>query len=390
MTKHLADYGSAPVDFVRGAGSYLFDAKGKKYLDFQTGWCVGTVGWKNPEMADAICAQAREGLHVPPWFRVQRHEDFATRLIKLAPGKLNRVFRACSGSEAVEFAIKCARMTTGKPQIVTIGSVYHGHTYGAAALGNASTSGMEPNVTGFIKLNLPRTEGEAQTVIEQFEELLRTRKDIAAFMSEPVWTNAGCYIPPATFYPAIEKLCRKHGVLLVMDEVATCMGRCGELFGSQLWGIEPDIITLGKSFTGGYATMAATLVTEHVFKKSSGVPYNSTFGWALQDLAAVEKNVELIIRDNLSANAKEVGAYLLDLLRPLELLKKVKQVRGVGMVLAIEFRLPISALIAAKCYRAGLVTEFTDASTLFLTPMLNLTQKEAEIGANIIKKACGA
>jgi acetylornithine/succinyldiaminopimelate/putrescine aminotransferase len=227
-------------------------------------------------------------------------------------------------------------------------------------------------------------------VIEQFEELLRTRKDIAAFMSEPVWTNAGCYIPPATFYPAIEKLCRKHGVLLVMDEVATCMGRCGELFGSQLWGIEPDIITLGKSFTGGYATMAATLVTEHVFKKSSGVPYNSTFGWALQDLAAVEKNVELIIRDNLSANAKEVGAYLLDLLRPLELLKKVKQVRGVGMVLAIEFRLPISALIAAKCYRAGLVTEFTDASTLFLTPMLNLTQKEAEIGANIIKKACGA
>jgi acetylornithine/succinyldiaminopimelate/putrescine aminotransferase len=389
MPKHLADYRSFPVEFIRGERVYLFDKKGKKYLDFQTGWCVGTVGWANPEMAEAICAQARQGLHIPPWFKIQRQEDFASRLAELAPGKLTRVFRACSGSEAVEFGLKCARMATGKPTIVTIDEVYHGHTFGAASLGNACHEKMQPCLDGFIKLPMPRSAAEGGQVVEAFAELLNTRRDIAAFMSEPVWTNAGCIIPPANFYPAIEKLCRAHSVLLVMDEVATCMGRCGKMFGSELWGIEPDMITLGKSFTGGYATMAATLTTEEVFKKSKGVPYHATFGWALQDLAAVEKNVEIITRDHLDQNAREVGAYLLEQLKPLEKLWKVREVRGIGMALAIEFKLPIALLIVGLCLRKGLIMEFTDNRTLFITPHLCMTKEEAKAGADIIRSACG-
>ena len=385
MPKHLADYGSAPIDFVRGNGSYLFDKKGRKFLDFQTGWCVGTIGWKNKEMAEAISAQAREGLHLPPWFRLDRHEKFASRLIELAPGKLNRVFRACSGSEAVEFAIKAARAATGKPTIVSIGGVYHGHTYSAASVGNAAGKRMAA-CDGFVKMRMPKS---GVGFCKEFERLVVERGDVAAFLSEPVWTNAGCVIPPDGFYKEIERICRAHGVLLVMDEVATCMGRCGRLFASELWGIEPDIIALGKSFTGGYATMAATLVTESVFKRARGIPSHPTFGWAFQDLAAVEKNVEIIVRDNLAENAATVGAYLLELLKPLETLKKVKAVRGVGMVLAVEFRLPMAVLVAAKCYRLGLVVEFTDAKTLFLSPMLNLTKSEARKGAEIIRAACG-
>lgn len=386
MSKHLADYGSAPVDFVRGQGSYIYDTRGKKYLDFQTGWCVGTVGWKNKEMAEAISKQAREGFHEPPWFRVERHETFASRLVELAPGKLNRVFRACSGSEAVEFAIKAARAATGRPTIISVDGVYHGHTYGAASVGNAGNR-IGPIVPGFLKMKMPKT---GVGFCKELEKTIVERGDVAAFLSEPVWTNAGCVIPPDGFYQEVQRICRKHKVLLVMDEVATCMGRCGKLFGSELWNIEPDILTLGKSFTGGYATMAATMVTESVFQKARGISSHPTFGWAFQDLAAVEKNVEIIVRDNLAGNAATVGAYLLDLLKPLESLKKVKEVRGVGMVLAIEFRLPIAPLIAAKCYRNGLVTEFTDARTLFLSPMLNLTRKDAKTGANIIKQACGA
>ncbi len=387
MSKHLADYGSAPVNFVRGNGSYLFDRKGRKFLDFQTGWCVGTVGWKNREMAEAISAQAREGLHLPPWFRLERHEKFASRLIELAPGKLNRVFRACSGSEAVEFAIKAARAATKKSVIVTINGVYHGHTYGAGSVGNAFGNVLAP-CDGFAKVRMPKSAKQEAETLREIEDLF-ARGDVAAFLSEPVWTNAGCFIPSPTFYPAVQSLCRRYGVLLAMDEVATCMGRCGKLFGSELWGIEPDILCLGKSFTGGYATMAATMVTESVFKKARGIPSHPTFGWAFQDLAAVEKNVEIIVRDNLAENAAEVGAYLLDLLKPLESLKKVKAVRGIGMTLAIEFRLPIVVLIAAKCYRAGLVVEFTDLKTLFLSPMLNLTKSDARKGAEIIQKACG-
>ncbi len=386
MAKHLADYGSAPIDFVRGQGSYLYDKRGKKYLDFQTGWCVGTVGWKNKEMAEAISKQAHEGLHVPPWFRVERHEKFASRLIELAPGKLNRVFRACSGSEAVEFAIKAARAATGRPTIVSIDGVYHGHTYGAASVGNACNKRMAPCPDGFIKMKMPKS---GVGFCKEFERMVIERGDVAAFFSEPVWTNAGCVIPPEGFYKEIERICRTHKVLLVMDEVATCMGRCGKMFASELWGIEPDILTLGKSFTGGYATMAATMVTESVFQKAHGIPSHPTFGWAFQDLAAVEKNVELIVRDSLVENAASVGAYLLSELTDLKTLKKVKDVRGIGMVLAIEFHLPIAPLIAAKCYRNGLVTEFTDTHTLFLSPMLNLTKSEAKKGAKIILDACG-
>ena len=387
MSKHLADYGSAPVDFVRGNGSYIFDKSGKKFLDFQTGWCVGTVGWKNAEMAEAISAQAREGFHEPPWFRVERHERFASRLVELAPGKLNRVFRACSGSEAVEFAIKAARAATKKPTIVTIDGVYHGHTYAAASVGNAFGMVLAP-CDGFAKVRMPKNQKQEIATLREIETLFM-RGDVAAFLSEPVWTNAGCFIPSPSFYPAIQTLCRQYDVLLAMDEVATCMGRCGKMFASELWGIEPDIVAVGKSLTGGYATMAATLVTESVFKNARGIPSHPTFGWAFQDLAAVEKNVEIIARDDLAGNAATVGAHLLDLLKPLETLNKVKAVRGVGMVLAVEFRLPIAVLIAAKCYRLGLVVEFTDAKTLFLSPMLNLTKSNARKGAEIIRAACG-
>ncbi|MBI4598666.1 aspartate aminotransferase family protein [Candidatus Uhrbacteria bacterium] len=388
-SKYLVDYDSMPIEFVSGEGCHLIDAKGRKYLDFIGSWCTSTVGWKHPGMAEAITAQGREGFAIPPIFRHPRQEAFAKRLAKLAPGKLMRSFRCTSGSEAVDFAIRAARAATGKPTIVTIDGVWHGHTYGAAALGNAQVKKMGPELSGFVKLPMPRTPKQAHDVLDTFETLAKKRKDIAAFMSEPVWTNAGCIIPPDGFYPAVQDICRRHNILLVMDEVATCMGRCGKLFASELWGLEPDILCLGKSFTGGYATMAAALVTEDVFKKAKGIPAYSTFGWLVQDLAAVEKNVDLIVSQRLDRNAADVGAFLLEELKSLEALKKVKEVRGIGMVFAIEFRLPIAPLVALHCCRQGLLVAFTDSKTLFFSPPLILDRALAKKGADILKRVCG-
>lgn len=390
MPRHLAEYVRIPFEFASGDGCFLIDKTGKKYLDFIGGWCVGTVGWRNKEMADAISRQARIGVYVPPMLSYPKQETLATRLAEIAPGKLTRSFRCTSGSEAVEFAIKCARASTGKPMIVSIDSVYHGHTYGAASLGDACRDNMDPCLPGFIKLPMPKTVKQGQEVAEQFEELVRTRKDIAAFMSEPVWTNAGCFIPPAGFYEEIQRICRRYRVLLAMDEVATGFGRCGKLFGSELWGLEPDILCLGKAFTGGYASMGATLVTESVFRGSRGIPDYSTFGWMPQDLAATEKNVEIIVRDHLPENAETVGAYLLKELEPLKKLHKIKAVRGIGLVFGIQFHLPMAALIAYSCYRKGLLVTVADANTLFFSPPLVLTKKLAKEGAEILKKACGA
>lgn len=391
MQKHLADYESAPIEFVKGDGCYLINKTGKRYLDFIASWCTGTVGWHNKEMAKAITLQAKQGVSIPPLFRDHKQEEFAKLLCSVAPGKLTRVFRCTSGSEAVEFAIKCARAATGKPGIVSVDEVYHGHTYGAASVGEAAQRGtMGPGLTNFYKIPLPRRHSEELKTLAALEKLLKSRQDIAAFISEPVWTNVGCFIPSPNFYPTIAKLCRQHGVLLVMDEVATGMGRCGAMFASTLWNLSPDIVCLGKSLTGGYATMGATLVTERVFKKSRGIPAYSTFGWLQQDLAATRKNVEIILRDKLDQNATEVGAYLLELLKPLESLKKIREVRGVGMVFGIEFHLPIAPLIALKAYRHGLLVAFADAHNLFFSPPLVLNKKLAKQGANILQRVCGA
>ena len=383
---HAFDY--QPVRLVRGKGSYVWDDKGKRFLDFIGGWCVATVGWKDQRMEKAIVRQARKGFYIPALFSDPNQEAFARDLCRLAPGKMVRAIRATSGSEAVEFAIKCARAATGKPTIVSIDGTWHGHTYGAASLGNACSKRMAPCLPGFIKLPLPTTEKKAAEVVKAFERLCKTRKDIAAFMSEPIWTNAGCFVPPSDFYPKIEAICRKYGVLLVMDEVATCMGRTGKMFGSDWWGIKPDVMCLGKSLTGGYATLAATLVTGAVWKKAEGIPVYATFGWLAQDLAAVRENVRLILTDRLVENARRVGSILLNELKPLEEHSHVKEVRGQGMVFGIEFKKPVVDEMMRRLRQRGVLVASASDKILFFSPPLSLSEREAKIGARIIREAC--
>ncbi|MEK7516170.1 MAG: aspartate aminotransferase family protein [Patescibacteria group bacterium] len=399
MRGHLADYYSRPIEIVDGDGCFLVDAKGKRYLDFIAGWCVGNIGWKRKEVREALQKEAARGIYVPPFLHFAGWEKFAELLVSHAPGKLSRVFRCTSGSEAVEFAVKCARAATGKKFIVSIDGVYHGHTYGAASVGNACSKEMAPCLFEFEKIPMPNEYRgvTAAEVVKKFEKRAR-EGDIAAFISEPVFTNAGAIVPPADFYPAIADICRKHGILLVMDEVATGFGRCGTLFGSELWGLEPDIICLGKGLTGGYGTMGATLVTEKVYARASGIPWYSTFGWLVTDLAAAQANVEVILRERLWENAREVGAYILEKLKPLEDTPDVGEVRGIGMVLGIEIvrdkqsRAPDflkAQRFQDRCAERGLLLE-TAHNTLFITPSLTLTKELADQGIGIISEVLRA
>ncbi|MBI4250014.1 aspartate aminotransferase family protein [Candidatus Uhrbacteria bacterium] len=400
MSRHLADYYSRSVSITRALDCFVFDRSGKKYLDCIAGWCVGTVGWGNAEVRDAIVQEAAEGRYVPPLFRFEKQEEFATLLCRLAPHKkLIRAFRCTSGSEAVEFAIKCARATTRKSNIVSIDGVYHGHTYGAAAVGEACgrNSAMAPCPPGFLKLPLPHPlHGPSEdAVIEEFAKLVQSTADIAAFMSEPVWTNAGAIVPSSSFYPRIERICRKNNILFIMDEVATGFGHCGTLFASELWGLQPDILCLGKGISGGYGTIAATLVTESVFRKSRSIPSYSTFGWVPLDMAAARANIEIIVREKLWKNASDVGAYFLEQLRAAFLSHPcVGDIRGIGLVLGIEIvknkkkNTPdkIRAfLIQRACEKRGLLLETIDG-VLFLTPPLIFSRAHADEAVSILKK----
>lgn len=389
VRSYIGNYASRPLEFVRGEGSYLFDKEGRRYVDLLGGWCTSTVGWRNPEMARAIARQAEEGIYVPPVFASGRQEALAKRLLGLAPGNMSRVFRTTSGSEAVEYAVMCVRGATGRNTIVSIDGVYHGRTYGAAALGNAYVDKMGPKPRGFRKLPLPKTHEGGLAVIAEFERIVRETGDVAAFMSEPLWTSPGCHAPPGGFYEGIQRVCRENGVLIAMDEVSTGMGRSGKMFASELQGLEPDVICVGKSFTGGYAAMGATLVTEEVYAAAKGIPDYSTFGWLPQDLAAAEMNVEILLRDRLIENARTMGEYMKESLRSLERLKIVKEVRGQGLMLCVEFVEPIAVQKSIECVGAGLITApAEDMRSLFLSPPLCIDRASMDEGIEIIKKVC--
>jgi 4-aminobutyrate aminotransferase-like enzyme len=215
----------------------------------------------------------------------------------------------------------------------------------------------------------------------------------SSFMSEPVFTNTGAIIPPVEFFPAIENICRQHGILFIMDEVATGFGRCGRLFGSELWELEPDIICLGKGITGGYGTLGATIVTEDIYEQCRGkIPSYSTFGWTPLDLAAARANVEVILQGRLWENADEVGLYLLGKLKALELKPNVGEVRGIGLLLGIELvsdchskrpDFKRATEVLNKCSERGLLLGSV-GNVLLLTPALTLSYELADEGAAII------
>ncbi len=431
----LACSWNLPIAVVAGDGCTLITKSGKRIIDFAGGWCVGTHGWGNEKIAEVVKQAAEKALYVPPTLSWEGWEDLASLLVKIAPGKLERAYRCCSGSEAVEFAVKCARAATGRDVIISVDGVYHGHTYGAASVGNAIERKMGPGVPHCEKIPMPTSKSKAKESLIILERYLK-RGNVAAFLSEPVWSNAGVYVPPPEFYPSVQELCRKYGALLAMDEVAVGFGRCGALFACELWNLQPDILCLGKALTGGYGALGATLVTEEVFQKSQGIPDYVTFGWTPINCAAAIANVKLLLQHKLWENAAKVGRYLKDRLMKLQCHAEepspsvssrvvpstpvvvprnvprdeglgvskhlppggrhvpegqglVKEVRGIGLLIGITLHGQDFTEVQHACLNRGLYIEGWSAPDgspyLFLSPPLVLDEETADRGVEILE-----
>lgn len=381
---HIVSQTSLAIEIDHGEGCYLFDTKGKRYLDFIAGWCVGSIGWGHPAIAKALEQEAKRATYIAPFFEIPAWEELASILVKNAPGKrLQKVFPVTSGSEAVDMAIKIARVATNKDVILSVDDVYHGHTYGALSIGEARKRMKGSWLSGCEYVPMPGRDESTEAVLEKIEKRLR-KGDVAAFISEPLWTNAGVFIPPSDFYPKVQAMCRQTGTLFVMDEVATGFGHSGELFASTLWKLEPDIMTIAKAFTGGYATMGATLVSQDAYEKSKGIPCYSTFAWLPTDLAATRANVDVILKEKLWENARAVGTHLLTSLKPLEQLPFVKEVRGQGLLIGIQIEgEKLRSDLQRELANEGLIVEIAMES-LLITPALVLTKDQAKEGAGII------
>ena len=342
--------------YVKARGVHLWDREGKKYLDFLGGYGALNLGHNHPRLYQAL-EQVRE---VPNLLQSAPNPILSTaarNLSLVAPGDLQKSFFCNSGAEAVEGALKLARIATNKPGILYTLGGFHGKSLGAL-----SVTGKNKYQQPFRPL-LPETYPIPYGQLAPLEELLE-KEEIGAFILEPIQGEGGVIIPPEGYLKEVQELCRKHQVLLILDEIQTGLGRTGTLFACEREGVEPDILCLSKSLGGGMIPVGALITTDRIWKQAYGsldncLLHTSTFGGNSLAATAALVSIQLTVEEDLPARAEEMGSYLIERLKLLAAESElIKEVRGRGLLIGIEFEEPTSGIME-KISR-GLVNELSN------------------------------
>jgi ornithine--oxo-acid transaminase len=325
--------------YVGAEGSYLIDDRGRRYLDFLSGFGVFALGRSHPVIKDAL-HQAIDA-DLPNLVQLDcalLPGLLAEALVELAPPGIERVFFANSGAETVETAIKFARCATKRKRILYCDHAFHGLTNGALSL-----NGGKEFKKGFGPL-LPDCDQVPFGDIDALGRELR-RDDVAAFVVEPI-QGKGVYTATDGYWEAVQALCRSHGTLLVIDEVQTGMGRTGRFFCHEHWGLRPDIITLSKALSGGYVPVGAVLTTAKVFdavysSMGRAVVHSSTFSKNQLAMVAGLATLQVIEDEGIVERAAKNGERMMEALRPLvDRYELLHEVRGKGLMIGLAFGLP--------------------------------------------------
>jgi len=355
--------------FVRGAGSYLWDDSRKRYLDFVQGWAVNCLGHSPPAIADALAAQAKRLLTPSPAFYNEPSLNLAQALV--ANSAFHRVFFANSGAEANEGAIKLARKfgslhKGGAFEIISFEGGFHGRT-----LATMSASGkkafeplFEPKVAGFKKAKL--------NDIASVEKLIND--NTIAVMLEPIQGESGVWPATDQFLKGLRALTDAQGLLLIFDEIQTGMGRTGKLFHYEHTGIAPDIMTLGKGIGGG-VPLAALLATERASCFEHG-DQGGTFNGNPIMCAAGLAVLEEVCKPDFLKGVTETGLLLESELQKVSARHGLGEVRGRGLLLALDLKLPIAPGIVAQAFEAGVLLNAPQVDALRFMPALNVTRAE--------------
>ena len=369
----LMDITARPqIVFVRGEGSYLWDDKGKRYLDFIQGWAVNCLGHSPPAIAEAISAQAKRLITPSPAYYNDTSLKLAKALTDLCA--FDRVFFANSGAEANEGAIKLARKygalnRNGAYEIITFEGGFHGRT-----LATMSASGkkafeplFEPKVSGFRKATWKD--------LASVERLINN--NTVAVMLEPIQGEAGVRPASDQFLRDLRALTTAQGLLLIFDEIQTGMGRTGKLFHYEHTGVTPDIMTLGKGIGGG-VPLAALLATEAVSCFEHGDQGGTFNGNALMCAAGLAV-LEQVAAPAFLKSVAESGLYLESELQRLSARHGLGEVRGRGLLLALDLRVPIAPSIVAAALDDGVLLNAPRPDTLRFMPALNVTRQEIDL-----------
>lgn len=371
----IPNYRRFPISLVRGDGSYVWDAEGKKYLDLFPGWGCNMLGYNPARVVEAIQQQAEKLIHVPNTWYMEPQGDFAEAICTRGFGK---AFFCNSGAEAIEAAIKLARLHTPEKQykIITFENGFHGRTFGAV------TATAQPKYHEGLGPMLPGFRYAPHNDLDAVRELID--EETAAIMIEPVQGEGGVNTPAEGFLEGLRELADEHGLLLIFDEVQTCMGRLGTWFAYQSFNVQPDIMTLGKGIAGGMACGGILAKGEIAPSLRPGM-HASTFGGNPLAMAAGLATVETIEDENLLEHNTAMSERFRQHFEALqEETDIIKELRIRGMMIGIDLQIP-SLPAVGKAMERGLLLNATHDTVIRLLPALNITEEQVDEGAEIIK-----
>jgi 4-aminobutyrate aminotransferase len=351
---HLSPVWSRGSDLiaVRGEGAYLYDPDGNAYLDFTTGIGVTNTGHAHPRVVAAIREQAGKLLHAQA--NIAWHPPLLAlvdELRKIVPPHLDGFFFSNSGAEAVEGALKLARMATGRPNVIVFQGGFHGRTVGTMSLTTSKTiyrAGYQPLMPGVFIAPYPYAyrfgwdpEQTSAWCLEELEFILNTQTaphETAAVLVEPVLGEGGYVVPPQGFLKGLRQICDRHDILLILDEVQSGFGRTGKWFAFEHFGVQPDIMTVAKGLASGMP-LSGVIAPLSLMERWTPGSHGGTYGGNAVSAAAAVATVQTIRDENLFENARLRGAQLLDGLRCLqEKHPQLGDVRGLGLMVGCEFR----------------------------------------------------
>ena len=400
-----------PLVVKRASGMTVEDVDGNLFLDFMAGIAVASTGHSHPHVVRAIEEQARKFLHIcGSDYYYEPMVALAEKLGRLTPGTgAKRVFFTNSGTETIEAAIKLARYYTKRQHIIAFNGAFHGRTLGSLSLTASRASHRAhfgPLIPGVHHVPYPfcrradqqKPEACALESIQIIEEVLFRHEvlpeEVAAVFVEPIQGEGGYIVPPPEYLPMLQDLCRKHGILLVVDEIQSGFGRTGKMFASEHWALEPDIVCAAKGIASGMPLGAMIARAEISTWPSSS--HGSTFGGNPVACAAALATIELI-EEGLVENAAKMGALLKERLTALGTHHNtIADVRGLGLMVGVEFCRPddnntpdrqLRERVMQKCFEKGLLLLGCGESTLRFCPPLIVSASEVETAVGLFDEA---
>lgn len=364
-----------------GDGPYVYDTKGKKYIDFLAGIAVNVVGHNYKPLVDAVSQQASKMIHCSNLYYTEVQVEAAGKLKKLSG--MDKVFFGNSGAEANEGAIKLARkyatnIDPEKIQIISALHSFHGRT-----LATLTATGQDHYHHGFG----PLPAGFDYVPYNDIQALEAKMSDkTCAVMLEAIQGEGGVHVPDPDYLPKVRALCDKYNAVLIFDEVQCGMGRTGTFFGCQQFGVKPDIVTLAKGLAGG-VPIGAFMATDKVANAFHAGDHGSTFGGNPLACAAACVVLDALIDGNLMENAKEIGAYLQSKFEEYKAKypNLIKEVRGRGLILGMELTRP-GREIANECLDYGAIINCTAGNVLRFVPPLNITKAHVDELISVLDK----